>query len=120
MMKAPEIASLENTYLDAVDSLLEIHLKHPISDDWHMIVSHLADAVRLIVARHDEMKNTPNWSSSDNPFLKIAIQRGELLSESIPLFENQHGVELERTARTFAKRAAKLLGACECPGGDGE
>jgi len=37
---------LTNTYLDAVDSLLAIHLKNPHPEHWHQIISHLSSAVR--------------------------------------------------------------------------
>lgn len=39
---------LANTYLDAVDSLLALHLKYPKPDDWIMVMSNLADAVRAM------------------------------------------------------------------------
>lgn len=40
---------LTNTYLNAVDSLLAIHIKRPMTpEDWHMITSNLVDAVRAL------------------------------------------------------------------------
>lgn len=39
---------LANTYLDAVDSLLEIHFKHQMPDDWTAIISNLTSAVRAM------------------------------------------------------------------------
>src|ERR1035437_6435328 len=50
---------LANTYLDAVNSLLKIHLTCPRPDDWHMIVSNLYDAV-LALTQDISLKETPH------------------------------------------------------------
>jgi hypothetical protein len=77
---------LANTYLDAVDSLLAFHLEHvqePILDDWTMIVSNLAAAVREI-NQEDKTPRYPNYSPCElNP--EELAQRESLFSKSKPL-----------------------------------
>lgn len=57
---------LANTYLDAVDSLLAIHRKSPMPNDWDMIVDSLTEAVRAINEDRDPTAFRDDWTPADN------------------------------------------------------